>query len=32
MLREWLDNNLPAIIDRMVRREIERLVRRAEDQ
>ena len=32
MLREWLDNNLPGIIDRMVRREIERLVRRAEDQ
>jgi len=32
MLREWLDKNLPGLIDRMVRREIEKLVRRAEDR
>jgi uncharacterized protein len=30
MLREWLDRNLPGLIDRIVRREIEKLVRRAE--
>jgi cell pole-organizing protein PopZ len=31
MLRDWLDTNLPGIIERMVKREIERIVRRAED-
>ena len=31
-LREWLDKNLPSVIDRMVRREIEKLVRRTEDR
>jgi len=30
MLREWLDRNLPGVIDRLVRREIEKLVRRVE--
>jgi cell pole-organizing protein PopZ len=30
MLREWLDQNLPDLIDRLVRQEIEKLVRRAE--
>jgi cell pole-organizing protein PopZ len=32
MLREWLDENLPSAIDRMVRQEIEKLVRRTEDR
>lgn len=27
MLREWLDNNLPVIVERLVREEIERLAR-----
>jgi len=31
-LREWLDKNLPGLIDPMVRREIEKLVRRTEDR
>lgn len=31
-LREWLDKNLPAIIERLVRQEIEKLVRRAKDR
>ena len=31
MLREWLDANLAIIVERLVRREIERLVRRVED-
>jgi hypothetical protein len=31
MLREWLDANLPGTVERMVKREIERIVRRAED-
>jgi uncharacterized protein len=31
MLKDWLDVNLPGIIERMVKREIERIVRRAED-
>ena len=30
MLREWLDQNLPPLVDRLVRKEIERVVRRAE--
>jgi cell pole-organizing protein PopZ len=29
-LREWLDQHLPGLIERLVRQEIERLVRRAE--
>jgi len=29
-LREWLDNNLQSIVERLVRREIERISRRAE--
>ncbi|WP_368904779.1 PopZ family protein [Taklimakanibacter lacteus] len=28
MLKEWLDNNLPKIVERLVREEIERVVRR----
>jgi hypothetical protein len=31
MIREWLDAHLPAIVDRLVRREIERLSYRAQD-
>lgn len=31
MLREWLDENLPLIVDRVVRREIQKLVDRAQD-
>lgn len=31
MLREWLDANLPALVERLVRGEIQRMVRRAED-
>lgn len=30
MIREWLDENLPGLVDRVVRREIERLSRSAE--
>jgi len=30
MIREWLDENLPGLVDRLVRREIERLSRSAE--
>lgn len=30
MIREWLDENLPGIVDRIVRREVERLSRTAE--
>lgn len=30
MLREWLDENLPVIVERVVRREIQKLVDRAE--
>jgi cell pole-organizing protein PopZ len=32
MIREWLDQHLPSIVDRLVRREIERLSYRAQDQ
>lgn len=32
MLREWLDANLPALVERLVRQEIERMVRRAEEE
>lgn len=31
MLREWMDENLPVIVERIVRREIQKLVDRAED-
>ena len=31
MIREWLDANLPKLVERLVRREIERIARRAED-
>jgi cell pole-organizing protein PopZ len=31
MVKEWLDENLPNLTERLVRREIERLARRAED-
>lgn len=31
MLSEWLDANLPGLVERMVKREIERIVRRVED-
>jgi len=31
MLREWIDENLPLIVDRVVRREIQKLVDRAPD-
>jgi cell pole-organizing protein PopZ len=31
MLREWLDANLPKLVERMVKREIERIALRAED-
>jgi uncharacterized protein len=30
MIKEWLDDNLPALVDRVVRREVERLSRTAE--
>ena len=30
MLREWLDNNLPPIVERLVKKEIRNLVRRSE--
>ncbi len=32
MLREWLDANLPGLVERLVRREIERIARRAEEE
>jgi len=31
MLKEWLDENLASVVERLVRQEIERVVRRAED-
>ncbi len=31
MLREWLDDNLPGIIERLVEKELEKLARRAVD-
>ena len=30
MLREWLDTNLPAIVERVVEQEVKKLARRAE--
>ena len=32
MLREWLDGNLPPLVERLVQREIERMARRARDE
>ncbi|WP_119458817.1 DUF2497 domain-containing protein [Rhodospirillaceae bacterium SYSU D60014] len=32
MLRQWLDANLPDLVERVVRTEIQRMVRRAEDK
>lgn len=32
MIKEWLDANLPGMVERMVGREIDRLSRRAEDR
>jgi cell pole-organizing protein PopZ len=29
MLQDWLDNNLPALVERLVREEIERVARGA---
>ena len=31
MIKEWLDDNLPALVERLVSREIERLTREAEE-
>jgi uncharacterized protein len=31
MLREWLDQNLPMMVERIVQREIQKMARRAED-
>lgn len=31
LLREWLDDNLPLIVERLVKAEIEKMVRRARD-
>ncbi len=31
MLKEWLDNNLPTMVEHMVRRELDRMTRRAGD-
>jgi cell pole-organizing protein PopZ len=31
MIKEWLDDNLPALVERLVGREIDRMSRRAED-
>ena len=30
MLKDWLDENLPAIVDRLVQKEIQKIARRAE--
>ncbi len=32
MIKEWLDANLPALVERLVGREIDRMARRAEDE
>ncbi len=32
MLKDWLDQNLPDLVERLVRKELARMVRRAEDQ
>ncbi len=31
LLKEWLDKNLPAIVDRIVQKEVERIARKAQD-
>ncbi len=31
MIKEWLDANLPDLVERVVTREVQRLARRAED-
>ena len=31
MIREWMDANLPSLVERLVSREIERLTREAEE-
>ena len=31
MIREWLDGNLPSLVERLVGREIQRLTREAEE-
>ncbi len=31
MIKQWLDDNLPHMVERMVRKEIDRIARRAED-
>jgi len=31
MLKEWLDQNLPAVVDRLVQKEVERIARKVED-
>ena len=31
MLKEWLDKNLPALVDGMVQKEIERITRKVKD-
>ena len=31
MIKEWLDGNLPSLVERLVSREIERLTREAEE-
>jgi cell pole-organizing protein PopZ len=30
MLKEWLDENMPAIVERLVQKEIQKIARRAE--
>jgi cell pole-organizing protein PopZ len=32
MLKEWLDENLPALVERLVEKEIVKLVGRAENE
>lgn len=32
MLREWMDHNLPRMVERMVQKELEKLARRAMDE
>jgi len=31
LLKEWLDQNLPPIVDRLVHKEIERITRKGKD-
>jgi cell pole-organizing protein PopZ len=32
MLREWLDSNLPPLVERLVERELQKIARRAEGE